>query len=88
MVVAVADNEAYRGSCRFAFEDSAEELYLVFLVAACRYGALSRTAAVEFLLDEGHVDVYPCGHAVDDAADSGAVALAEGGQGEYRSCAV
>ena len=44
--------------------------------------ALSRTATVQFLLDERQIDIHTWRHTVDNTSDGLTVTLAEGGQSE------
>ena len=85
VLVGVPDDEADGTASGLAFEDAAEQLHLVGLVARGGDLALSWATAVQLALDEVHVDVDACGHAVYDAADGFAVALTKGCQPEYGS---
>ena len=67
---------------RHSVKHAAQYLHLVCFLSGSDKSALPGTATVEFALYE--VDIYPdtCRHTVDDTANGGAVALAEGGQAE------
>jgi len=56
--------------------------YLVCLLARGRYLALSRSATVQFVLDEVEIDVDACRHTIDDASYCCSVTLAKRGQCE------
>ena len=75
VLVLVADNEPYRASCRLSVVDAAEELYLVWLVSACRDCTLAWTAAVQLVLYEFLIDVNICWHTINDTADSSSMAF-------------
>ena len=83
VLVVVAHDEPDGAACGFAFEDAAEQFHLVGFVARRGDVALSGAPTVELGLNEVQVDVDAGRHAVDDAANGRAMALAEGGQPEY-----
>ena len=88
VLVLVADNEADGTSSRLAFKHPAQQFHLVLLITAGGNTALAGTSAVEFLLNEIHVDVNACRHTVDNPSDGCSVALAKCGQPEYGSKSV
>ena len=80
MLVFITHKEAYGTSGGFAFKHAGEYLNAVALAAWRGEGALSRTAAIEFTLNEIKVEVETGRHAVDDAAYAKTVTLAESGE--------
>ena len=78
----VTYDEADGAACRFAFKHAAEQFHLVCLLARGRYLALSRSATVQFVLDEVEIDVDACRHTIDDASYCCSVTLAKRGQCE------
>lgn len=82
MVVGVAHEKADGCPSGLAFEDTAEQFHTVGLLARGGQVALSRTAPVEFVLDEVHIDFDAGGHAVNHASHPWSMAFAEGGQPE------
>ena len=69
-------------SRRLSLEHATQNFYLVGLVTACRYPALSGTASVEFALNKLFVNIYSGRHAVNDTANSRTMTLAKGCEGE------
>ena len=82
MLVGVAHQKANRCAGGLPLKDTAEQLHTVGLLPRGGDVALSRTAAVELMLDEFHIDIDASGHAVDHTAHPWAMALAESGQPE------
>ena len=85
VLIGVAHDEADGTARRLTLEDATEQFHLIgFLARGCDL-ALSRTTAIELCLDEVHVDIDACWHAVDNASDGLTMTLAKGRQPEYRS---
>lgn len=82
VLISVAHDEANGATSRFALKHTAQNLDLVGFVATSGNSALPRSATVQFALDERQVDVDAGRHAVDNATNGFAVALAKGGQRE------
>jgi hypothetical protein len=77
MLVGVIDNKSDGTSSRLAFKDTTKELHLVsFIPPGCNV-ALSGSAAIKFMLDKLHVDIYTCRHSINDTADGLSMTLAE-----------
>ena len=85
VVLGVAHEKSDGGAGGASFKDAGEEFDLIGFAAWGGEAALSRSAAVELVLNEIGVDVDAGGHAVDDAAYADAVAFAEGGEAEELS---
>ena len=85
MVLGVAHEKSDGGAGGASFKDAGEEFDLIGFAAWGGEAALSRSAAIELVLNEIGVDVDAGGHAVDDAAYADAVAFAEGGEAEELS---
>ena len=83
VLILVPDDEPDGASRRLPFKDAAEQFHLVCFLSRCGDMALSRTAAVQFLLDECQVDIHTRRHPVDDTSDGLTVTLAKGRQPEY-----
>src|SRR5690606_10502969 len=81
-LVDVLDQEAARGAGRHALEDPGQDLYGIGLAALRDEARLPRPPAVELLLDVVLRELEPRRTSVDDAAERGPVALAEGRDGE------
>ena len=77
MLIGVAHDETNRTASCLSFEYSTQNLHLVSLLPICCYPALSRAAAVKFVLDELHVYHNACRHTVDDTTYSLSVAFAK-----------
>ena len=82
VLVLVSDDESDGTARRFPFKDAAEQFHLVCFLSRGGDMALSRTATVQFLLDERQIDIHTWWHPVDNTSDSLTVTLAEGGQSE------
>ena len=82
MLVGVAHDEADGTARRLALEDPAEQFHLIGFLSRRRDLALSGTTAIELCLDEVHIDVDACGHAVDHATNGLTMTLAKGRQPE------
>ena len=85
VVLGVAHEKSDGGAGGASFKDAGEEFDLIGFAAWGGEAALSRSAAVELVLNEIGVDVEAGGHAVDDAAYADAVAFAKGGEAEELS---
>ena len=85
MLVFVADNEADGRTRGLSLEQPREDFHAVAFLARRGQRALSRAAAVEFVLHDAEVYADACRHAVNHAADGRAVAFAERRQAEYLS---
>ena len=85
VVLGVAHEKSDGGAGGAALKDAGEKFDLIGFAAWGGEAALSRSAAVELVLNEIGVDVDAGGHAVDDAAHADAVAFAEGGEAEELS---
>ena len=83
MLVGVAHDEVDGTARRLTLEDTTEQLHLIRFLARGRDLALSWATTIEFLLDEIHVDVDACRHAVDNATDGFTMTLAKSRQPEY-----
>ncbi len=84
-LVGVADQEADRRARGPAFEHAREDLDLVRFLTLGDMARGAGAAAVELGLDVGLRELHPGRAAVDDAADRGAVALAEIRDAEQRA---
>ena len=82
VLVLVPDDESDGTARRLPFKDAAEQFHLVCFLPRRSDMALSRTATVQFLLDEFQVDVDACRHPVDHAAYGLTVTFSEGRQRE------
>ena len=65
-----------------SFEHTAEQFYAVGLTARSGDSTLSGASAVEFMLDEIHVDLDAWRHTVNDTSHALAMAFAKSGKGE------
>ncbi len=87
-LIRVFDEEADGVACRLAIRDAGEYSYLVRFAARSHVRPRAGAAAVEHGLDVLLRQGDEGGAAVDDAADGGAVAFAEGGDGEETAAGV
>lgn len=83
MLIFVAYQKTYGATGGCALKHARKDFDFVALLAVGGEFALTGLAAVEFVLQKVHVNLYAGWHAVDDAAYAGPVALAKGCEAEY-----
>ena len=81
-LILVRDHECDRRAGGFAFEYAAEHLHGIAFLSLRYDGALSRSAPVEFVLDEVEVEIESGRTAIHDAADGRAVGFTESSDAE------
>jgi hypothetical protein len=82
MLVGIAHHEADGTACGLSFENAAEQLYAIGLLAAGSDAALPWPTTIQFLLDEVNIYVNARRHTVNDAANGFSVAFAKRCQSE------